>query len=59
MQNYLREQRDNLHTVNIVGEVALFLQNFHNDINKETMELVHLILQVRECVCGGTCCPEY
>ena len=50
MQNYLREQRDNLQMVNVVGEVALFLQNFHNDINKETMDLVHLILQV---ICAG------
>ena len=26
MQNYLREQKDNICTINIVGEVALFAQ---------------------------------
>ena len=26
MQNYLREQRDNIVTINLVGEVALFAQ---------------------------------
>ena len=26
MQNYLREQPDNIHNINIVGEVAMFLQ---------------------------------
>jgi hypothetical protein len=45
MQNYLREQRDNIVTINLVGEVAVFAQHFYNDINQDTMELVHLILQ--------------
>lgn len=26
MQNYLREQKDNILTINLVGEVALFSQ---------------------------------
>ena len=26
MQNYLREQKDNLHTIDLVGEVAHFAQ---------------------------------
>ena len=26
MQNYLREQKDNILTINLVGEVALFAQ---------------------------------
>ena len=71
MQNYLREQRDNIVTINLVGEVALFaqvhvsvtempdmpsallLQHFYNDINQETMELVHLILQTLIEMCVG------
>ena len=53
MQNYLREQRDNIHTVNLVGEVALFIQHFYHEINKETVELVHLILQTLIEMCVG------
>ncbi len=53
MQNYLREQLDNIHTINIVGEVAHFIQHFHNDIDAETMELVHLILQTLIEMCVG------
>ena len=53
MQNYLREQRDNIHTVNLVGEVASFLQHFYHDINEETVELVHLILQTLIEMCVG------
>ena len=53
MQNYLREQKDNLASVNVVGEVALFIQNFSHDINSETMDLVHLILQTLIEMCVG------
>jgi len=53
MQNYLREQRDNISTINLVGEVALFLQHFYTDINPETMDLVHLILQTLIEMCVG------
>ena len=53
MQNYLREQKDNLASVNVVGEVALFIHNFSLDINSETMDLVHLILQTLIEMCVG------
>ena len=53
MQNYLREQRDNIHTINLVGEVALFIQNFSYNISVETVELVHLILQTLTEMCVG------
>ena len=53
MQNYLREQRDNIHTIDLVGGVASFLQHFYHDINEETVELVHLILQTLIEVCVG------
>ncbi len=53
MQNYLREQPDNIRTINIVGEVAHFIQHFYNDIDAETMELVHLILQTLIEMCVG------
>jgi inositol 1,4,5-triphosphate receptor type 1 len=45
LQNYLREQPDNINNVNLVGEVSLFLQHFYSDINKENIELVNRILQ--------------
>jgi inositol 1,4,5-triphosphate receptor type 1 len=53
MQNYLREQRDNILTINLVGEVALFAQHFYTDVNQETMDLVHLILQTIIETCVG------
>ena len=53
MQNYLREQPDNIHNVNIVGEVANFLQVYYTEVNSETMELVHLILQTLIEMCVG------
>ena len=52
-QNYLREQRDNIHTINLVGEVALFIHNFSHNISVETVELVHLILQTLTEMCVG------
>ena len=53
MQNYLREQKDNLTSVNVVAEVADFLQNFSLDVNRETMDLVHLTLQTLIEMCVG------
>ena len=53
MQNYLREQQDNIHMIDLVGGVASFLQHFYHDINEETVELVHLILQTLIEMCVG------
>ena len=53
MQNYLREQRDNIRTINLVGEAALFIQHFYQNINEETVEIVHLILQTLIEMCVG------
>lgn len=53
MQNYLREQKDNLSNVNVVGEVALFIQNFSLTVDSETMDLLHLILQTLIEMCVG------
>ena len=53
MQNYLREQKDNLISVNVVAEVAVFLQNFSLDVDHETMDLVHLTLQTLIEMCVG------
>ena len=59
MQNYLREQRDNLTSVNVVGEVAVFLQSFTYDISRETMDLVHLTLQTLIEMCVGNYPNQY
>ena len=53
MQNYLREQKDNLISVNVVAEVADFLQNFSLDVDLDTMDLVHLTLQILIEMCVG------
>ena len=53
MQNYLREQRDNYTGVNVVAEVAVFLQNFSLEVDRETMDLVHLSLQTLIEMCVG------
>ena len=53
MQNYLREQRDNIVTINVVAEVSLFLQHFCTNINADTVDLVHLILQTLIEMCVG------
>ena len=53
MQNYLREQKDNYTGVNVVAEVAVFLQNFSLDVDRETMDLVHLTLQTLIEMCVG------
>ena len=56
MQNYLRLQPDNINNVNLVGEVAHFLQHFYSDINQDNIELVNRIIQtlVEMCVVSGT-----
>ena len=53
MQNYLREQKDNYSGVNVVAEVAVFLQNFSLDVDRATMDLVHLTLQTLIEMCVG------
>ena len=53
MQNYLREQRDNYTGINVVAEVAIFLQHFSLDVDREAMDLVHLTLQTLIEMCVG------
>ena len=47
MQNYLREQKESIGSINMVGEVASFLQKIFQsrDVNPETVEVVHQLLQ--------------
>ena len=53
MQNNLRGQQNSIHSINLVGDVALFIQHFYHDISVETVELVHLILQTLIEMCVG------
>lgn len=43
MQNYLREQKDNILTINLVGEVALFAQVYTNSLCEVCNNLSYLI----------------
>ena len=53
MQNYLRDQRQTVHTINMVAEVADFLQYFYHDLNAEIVDLVYLMLQTLIEMCVG------
>ena len=53
MQHYLREQPDDIHSFNIVEEMAVFLQMFYTELNEDTMELVYLVLQALTKLCVG------
>ena len=45
MQNYLREQPDNIKTINLVSEICIFLQSFYVDATKENIALINQIIQ--------------
>ena len=45
MQNYLREQPDNIKTINLVSEVCIFLQSFYVDVTKDNVVLINQIFQ--------------
>ena len=45
MQNYLREQPDNIKTTNLVSEICTFLQSFHVDAMKDNISLINQVIQ--------------
>lgn len=45
MQNYLREQPDNIKTINLISEVCMFLQSFYVEVTKDNIALIKRILQ--------------
>ena len=55
MQNYLREQQESINSVNMVGEVAIFLQQIFQSrsITPETVEVLHQLLQTLIEMCVG------
>lgn len=53
IQDYLRDQSQMIHNINMVAEVADFLQNFCHDLSEETVSLAHLMLQALIEMCVG------
>ena len=45
MQNYLREQPDNIKTINLVAEICIFLQSFYVDATKDNICLINQVIQ--------------
>ena len=45
MQNYLREQPDNIKTINLVSEICIFLQSFYVDATKDNIVLINQVIQ--------------
>ena len=44
MQNYFREQPDNIKTINLVSETCAFLQSFYVEVTKENVDLINEVL---------------
>ena len=55
MQNYLREQSEDIHSVNMVGEIAMFLYEFSKKqvYSTETLKLFNELLQTLVEFCIG------
>jgi len=45
MQDYLREQPDNIKTINLVSEVCIFLSSFYIDVTKGNIVLITQVLK--------------
>jgi len=55
MQNYLREQSESLHSINMVAELTAFLHHIHKirSLSFETLELFSQLLQALVEMCSG------
>ncbi|XP_065910466.1 inositol 1,4,5-trisphosphate-gated calcium channel ITPR1-like [Dysidea avara] len=53
MQNYFREQRDNIKTINLVSETCIFLQSFYVKVTKENIDLITEVLLTLIEMCVG------
>ena len=45
LQNYLREQPDNIKTINLVSETCTFLSSFYVNITEDNIVLIKSVLQ--------------
>ena len=55
MQNYFREQRDNIKTINLVSETCTFLHSFYVEVTKENIDLIIEVLQTIIEMCVVRC----
>ena len=63
MQNYLREQPDNIKTINLVSETCTFLSSFYVEVTKDNIALIttvlHTLIEISvvsySCVCVRAC----
>ncbi|KAL4234550.1 hypothetical protein ACF0H5_006191 [Mactra antiquata] len=53
LQNYLREQPDNVKSLNIIGETAQFLNVVYSSINARTVDLVIQLFNTLNEFCSG------
>lgn len=58
MQNFFRDQPESIYKVNLIGEVATFIQHYYGNINCNNVKLVVQVLKTLMEVCvvcsGGT-----
>lgn len=45
MQNYLREQPNNIKSINLVSETCTFLTSFGVDVTKDNIAIISSVLQ--------------
>ena len=57
MQNYFREQPDNIETINLVSETCIFLQSFYVEVTdlEENIDLINELLQTLIEMCVVRC----
>ena len=45
LQNYLRQQPDNIKNINLVSETCIFLSSFYVDVTNDNIELINTALK--------------
>lgn len=55
IQNYFREQPDNIKTINLVSESCTFLQSFYVEVTKDNIDLITEILLTLIEMCVVSC----
>ena len=55
IQNYFREQPDNIKTINLVSESCAFLQSFYIEVTKDNIDLITEILLTLIEMCVVSC----
>ena len=45
LQNYLRQQPDNIKNINLVSETCIFLSSFYIDVTSDNIVLINTVLK--------------